>query len=68
MESSPNWPKLVEPILADPVAQDNDKRNNIEIWLRNSLLKYTEGGDKTCQYSYLVVILSNSVPDNWVYR
>ena len=25
----------------------------------NSLLKYTEGGDKTSQYSYLVVILSN---------
>ena len=30
--------------------------------------KYTEGGDKTSQYSYLVVILSNWVPDNWVYR
>ena len=32
----------------------------------NSLLKYTEGGGKTSQYSYLVVILSNLVPDNWV--
>ena len=26
------------------------------------------GGDKPSQYSYLVVILSNWVPDNWVYR
>ena len=34
----------------------------------NSLLKYTRGGDKTSQYSYLVAILSNWVPDNWVYR
>ena len=34
----------------------------------NSWLKYTEGGDKTSQYLYLVIILSNWVPDNWVYR
>ena len=34
----------------------------------NSPLKYTEGGDKTSQYSYLVVVLSNWVPDSWVYR
>ena len=34
----------------------------------NSLLKYTEGGDTTSQYSYLVAILSNWVPDHWVYR
>ena len=32
-----------------------------------SLLKYTERGDKTSQYSYLVAILSNWVPYNWVY-
>ena len=34
----------------------------------NSPLKYTEEGNKTSQYSYLAVILSNWVPDNWVYR
>ena len=34
----------------------------------NSLLKYTEGRDKTSLYSYLVVILLNWVPDNWVYH
>ena len=34
----------------------------------HSLLKYAEGGDKTSQYSNLVVILSNWVPDNWVYQ
>ena len=34
----------------------------------NSLLKCTEGGDKTSQYSYFVAILSNWVWDNWVYR
>ena len=33
----------------------------------NSLWKYTEGGDKTSQYSYLVRIVSNWVPDKWVY-
>ena len=52
----------VDPVVADPVGQDNDKRNNIRIY-GNSLFKYTEGGDKTSQYSYLVVILSN-----WVWR
>ena len=48
----------VDPVVADPVRQDNDKRNNIQIYIYiygNSLLKYTEGGDKTSQYSYLVV-------------
>ena len=34
----------------------------------NSLWNYTEGGDKTSQYPYPVAILSNWVPDNWVYR
>ena len=34
----------------------------------NSLFKYTERGDKTSQYPYLVAILSNWVLDNWVYR
>ena len=58
----------VDPFVADPVRQDNDKRNNITNIYGSSLLKYTEGGDKTSQYSYLVVILSNWVPDNWVYR
>ena len=57
----------VDPVVADPVRQDNDKKNNIQIY-GNSLLKYTEGGDKTSQCSYPVVILSNWVPDNWVYR
>ena len=137
--------ELVDPVVTDPVAQDNYKRNNIQIWptphfmgrytpflafspsfivknapilqptncgckfvfsflvllffchflpyflfplllsiskpkncppievcgtniYGNSLFKYAEGGDKTSQYSYLVVILSNWVPDNWVYR
>ena len=31
-------------------------------------LKYAEERDKTSQYSYVVVILSNWVPDHWVYR
>ena len=30
--------------------------------MENSLLKYTEGGDKTSQYSYLVIILANLRP------
>ena len=34
----------------------------------NSVLNYTEGGDKTSQSPYLVAFLSNWVPDNWVYR
>ena len=34
----------------------------------NSLLKYSKGGDKTSQYSHLVVLLQNWGPDNWVYR
>ena len=52
----------VDTIVADPVRQDNDKRNNIQI--------YTEIPFSSPQslYSYLVVILSNWVPDNWVYR
>ena len=75
-----NW-DLVNPIVADPAAQDNKKRNNIQkliyiyIYTKaficidgNSLLRYTEGGDKTSQYSYLVVILSNWFPNNWIYR
>ena len=57
----------VDPIVADPVRQDNDKRNNTNTY-GNSLFKYTEGGDITSQYSYLVAILSNWVPDNWVLR
>ena len=65
--------ELVDPVVADPIRQDNDKRNNIHIYIYihtygNILLKYTEGGDKTSQYSYLVVILSNGVPHDWVYR
>ena len=47
----------------------------IYISLVKLLIKYTEGGDKTLQYSYLVtkilvVILPNWVPvlDNWVYQ
>ena len=36
---------------------------------RDSILKNTEGGDiRTSQYSYLVVLSLNWVPDNWVYR
>ena len=31
-------------------------------------IKATEGGDKTSQYSYLVVNLSNWVRNNWVYQ
>ena len=63
--------ELVDPVVADTVAQDNDKRNNIQIYIyiyRTSILKYTEGRDKTSPYSYLDVILSKRVPDNWVYR
>ena len=61
----PSW-ELTDPIVADPVAQDNDKRNQDTDIYGNSLLKYTQRkGDKTSQYSYLVVILSNGVPDNW---
>ena len=60
--------ELVDPVVADPVRQDNDKRKQYTNIYVNSLLKYTEGGDKNSQYSYLVVILSNWVCDNWVYR
>ena len=28
-----NW-EPVDPVVADPVRQDNDKRNNIQIWQR----------------------------------
>ena len=63
-----NFPwELVDPVVADPVRQDNDKKT-IYKYIRKSLLMYTEGGDKTSQYSYLVVILSNWVPDNLVHR
>ena len=53
-----------DPVVTDPVRQDNDKRNNIQIYIRKLPSKL----DKTSQYSYLVAILSNWVPDNWVYR
>ena len=33
-----------------------------------NLVKYTEGGDKTFQSSYLVIFLLNWVPDNGFYR
>ena len=59
--------ELIDPVVADPVRQDNDKGKQYTNIYGNSLLKYTEGGDKTSQYSYLVAILSNWVPDNWVY-
>ena len=62
-------------LVADPIAQDNDKRNNVQkkknIYIytqRNCLFKYTEGADKTSQYSYPVVILSNWVPSLLVLR
>ena len=63
--------QIWEPV--DPVARDNDKRNNIQIYIYiymyvSSLLNYTKGGDKTSEYSHLVVILSNWVWYNWVYR
>ena len=65
----------VDPVVADPVRQDNDKRSKtynmpitsfdgpffdplIEVMATNiygnSLLNYTEGGDKTSQCSHLV--------------
>ena len=33
----------VDPVVADPVRQDNDKRNNIQIYTEIPKLKYTEG-------------------------
>ena len=67
--------KLADPVVADSVAQDNAKRNNIQIYTGKILLKHTEGGDKTSQYSYLVELsprqlglpvadLSASLPEN----
>ena len=34
----------------------------------SSLSKCTEGGYKTSMCSYLIAILSNWVPDNWVFQ
>ena len=56
----------VDPAVTDPVRQDNDKRNNIQMYTENLYSSTQEGGDKTSQYSYLVVILSNWVCNNWV--
>ena len=49
--------ELVDPVVADPIAQDSDKRIYIYIHTQIPFFKYTEGGDKTSQYVYLVVIL-----------
>ena len=49
---------------SSPLATPEQSRNIY----RNSVLKYTEGGDKTSQHSYLGVILANWVPDSWVYQ
>ena len=42
--------ELVDPTVADPVDQDDDKRNNLQLYTRgNFLSKYTEGRDQTYQ-------------------
>ena len=59
---------LVDPIVADPAAQDIKQEKKYMNTYGNSLSRYTEGWDKTSQYSYLVVVLLNWVPDNWVLK
>ena len=52
-------PGPVDPVVADPVRQDNGKRNNIQfsriVYFRK---KNTEGGDNPSQYSYRFLSLS----------
>ena len=54
------------------IRQRQEKQyTNIHIYIHihgKSLFMYTEGEDKTSQYSHLVVILSNWFPDNSFYR
>ena len=62
-----NW-ELLDPSVADPIAQDNEQEQRYTNINGDSILKYTEGEDKLPQCSYLDIILSNWVPDNRVYR
>ena len=74
--STSYW-ELVDPVVADPIAQDNDKRNifqikvcvYIYIYTVIPLLKYTGGGDKTSQYSYeRRCIFVTKIPADLVFR
>ena len=59
--------ELADPIVADPVAQDNDKRKNTQICteIPDSILE-KEG---TKPPNIRILSLSwNWVSDNWVYR
>ena len=70
-----NW-KPVGPVVGDPVRQDNDKRyEHWEVLSSPSALCTLIGNFHLYIYIYiylcivsLVVILSNWVCDNWVYR
>ena len=59
-------------VVADPIAQDNGKRERERSFSNtygNSLSNCTEKGDKDFPILiYFVAILSNWVPDNWAYR
>ena len=55
------------PTCRRPSRARQEKQYTIYNIHRNFLSKYEEGGDMTSQYSYLVVGLSNWVPNNWVF-
>ena len=59
----------VDPVVPDPIRQDNDKRNNIQICIRKFPVKVHRGrGQSFPTFISRVIILPNWVPDNWVYR
>ena len=67
------WP-LVDPIVVDPIPQDDDKTREKKSRLQDtkiyriSLSKYSEGEDNTSRYSHFGVVVSHWVSDNWVSR
>ena len=61
-----NW-EPVDPVVADPVRQDNDKRNNYK-YIRKFPIKVHRGRGQNFPIFIFVVILSNWVWDDWVYR
>ena len=65
------FPPLTKTPLWKPLtgAQDNQKRFRIYEYIRKfPVKKHTERGGRTPRYAALVDVLSNWIPDNWVYR